>query len=34
LKVAQRNAQNALAGYIQAANQAAALLTLLRETKE
>ena len=33
LKIAQRNAQNALAGYIQAANQAAALLTLLRETK-
>jgi len=33
LKVAQRNAQMALDGYIQAANEAAKLLTVLREKK-
>ena len=33
LKVAQRKAQQALDGYIQAANEAAKLLTLLREKK-
>jgi len=34
LKVAQRNAQQSLEGYIRAANQAAKLLELLRENKE
>jgi len=34
LKIAQRNAQNALNSYIQAANHAAAILTYIRESKK
>jgi len=34
LKIAQRNAQNALNSYIQAANQAVVILTFLRESKK
>mmetsp|Transcript_50921 Transcript_50921/g.57678 ORF Transcript_50921/g.57678 Transcript_50921/m.57678 type:complete len:265 (-) Transcript_50921:206-1000(-) len=34
LKIAQRNAQNALNSYIQAANHAAVILTFLRESKK